>query len=148
MTFPKPLLVSLGILCVGLGSAGIVLPLVPTTPFLLLAAACFAKSSDWFYRWLLGHRHFGPVIKNYREKKGHHEKYKGDGPKSALVFHHPLGFHGHFLLDRKNGSFRCCRRGDGSPFFVENPPVIWLKKAADAFDKTPLPQRSRASFPP
>ncbi len=70
MTFPKPLLVSVGILCVGLGSAGIVLPLVPTTPFLLLAAACFAKSSDRFYSWLLRHRHFGPVIKNYREKRG------------------------------------------------------------------------------
>jgi uncharacterized membrane protein YbaN (DUF454 family) len=70
VTFPKPLPVSIGILCVGLGSAGIVLPLVPTTPFLLLAAACFAKSSDRFYRWLLGHGHFGQVIKDYREKKG------------------------------------------------------------------------------
>ncbi|MFP4483000.1 MAG: YbaN family protein [Thermovirgaceae bacterium] len=70
MTFPKPLLVSIGILCVGLGSAGIVLPLVPTTPFLLLAAACFAKSSERFYAWLLGHRRFGPIIANYREKGG------------------------------------------------------------------------------
>jgi hypothetical protein len=70
MNFPKPLLVSIGIVCVGLGSAGIVLPLVPTTPFLLLAAACFAKSSDRFHAWLLGHRRFGPVIRNYREKGG------------------------------------------------------------------------------
>jgi hypothetical protein len=70
MSFPKPLLVSIGIVCVGLGSAGIVLPLVPTTPFLLLAAACFAKSSDRFYAWLLGHRRFGPVIRDYREKGG------------------------------------------------------------------------------
>lgn len=70
MNFPKPLLVFTGIACVGLGSAGIVLPLVPTTPFLLLAAACFAKSSDRFHAWLLAHRRFGPVIRNYREKGG------------------------------------------------------------------------------
>lgn len=66
----KPLLVSFGLLCVGLGAAGVILPLVPTTPFLLLAAACFAKSSDRFYMWLLEHRRFGPMIRDYREKRG------------------------------------------------------------------------------
>jgi len=63
----KWLLVSAGILCVGLATAGIFLPILPTTPFLMLAAACFVRSSDRFYRWLIGHRLFGRYIKYYRE---------------------------------------------------------------------------------
>lgn len=47
--------------------AGIFLPLVPTTPLLPLAAWCFARSSDRFYRRRLGHRWLGPYIRNYRE---------------------------------------------------------------------------------
>ncbi|MFC2135498.1 YbaN family protein [Bacteroidota bacterium] len=49
--------------------AGIFLPLLPTTPFLLLAAACFIRSSDRLYNWLLNHRLFGNYIRNYREHK-------------------------------------------------------------------------------
>ncbi len=65
----KGLLVSVGVLSVGLAAAGIFLPLLPTTPFLLLAAACFIQSSDRLYRWLITHKWFGPYIKNYREHK-------------------------------------------------------------------------------
>ena len=65
----KGLLISVGILSVGLAVAGIFLPLLPTTPFLLLAAACFIQSSDRLYRWLITHKWFGPYIKNYREHK-------------------------------------------------------------------------------
>jgi len=54
---------------VGLGTVGIFLPLIPTTPFLLLAAACFGRSSDRFYNWLITHRWFGSYIRNYREYK-------------------------------------------------------------------------------
>jgi len=54
----------------GLGIVGIFLPLLPTTPFLLLSAFCFAKSSDKFYQWLILNRVFGSYIQNYREKKG------------------------------------------------------------------------------
>ncbi|TEU17655.1 MAG: DUF454 domain-containing protein [Anaerolineales bacterium] len=65
----KGLLISVGVLSVGLATAGIFLPLLPTTPFLLLAAACFIRSSDRLYRWLITHKWFGPYIKNYWEHK-------------------------------------------------------------------------------
>ena len=65
----KGLLISLGVLSVGLAMVGVFLPLLPTTPFLLLAAACFIRSSDRLYRWLITHRWLGPYIKNYREHR-------------------------------------------------------------------------------
>ncbi len=65
----KWLLISVGLFSLGLATAGIFLPLLPTTPFLLLAAACFIRSSDRLYRWLIGHRWFGTHIKNYREHR-------------------------------------------------------------------------------
>ena len=53
----------------GLGILGIFLPLLPTTPFLLLTAALYFKGSPRLYNWLLNHRHFGPYIRNFRENK-------------------------------------------------------------------------------
>jgi len=63
-------LIIAGTFFVGLGIIGIFLPLLPTTPFLLLAAACYARSSKRFYNWLLTNRWFGNYIRNYRERKG------------------------------------------------------------------------------
>ena len=68
--FVKGLLIVAGTFCVGLGVLGILLPLLPTTPFLVLAAACYAKSSKRFYSWLLNNRWFGNYLKDYRQKKG------------------------------------------------------------------------------
>lgn len=53
-----------------LGIIGIFIPLLPTTHFLLLAAACYARSSERFYRALLANRWCGPVIRSYREGRG------------------------------------------------------------------------------
>ena len=64
------LLVTFGTLFVGLGIVGIFVPVLPTTPFLLLAAACYARSSPRFYHWLLNNRWFGNYIRNYRQRKG------------------------------------------------------------------------------
>jgi uncharacterized protein len=55
---------------VGLGIIGAILPLMPTTVFLLLAATCYARSSPRFYHWLLHNRYFGSYIRNYKEKQG------------------------------------------------------------------------------
>lgn len=61
------LLVGVGILALILGVIGIVVPLLPTTPFLLISAACFVRSSDRLYQWLIHHPWFGRTIRNYRE---------------------------------------------------------------------------------
>ena len=66
----KGLLVVAGTVSVALGVLGIVLPIVPTTPFLLLAAACYARSSERFYVALMTNRFFGPYIRDWREKRG------------------------------------------------------------------------------
>lgn len=66
----KVFFIFIGSLCVALGVVGMFLPVLPTTPFLLLAAFCYARSSERFYRWLLNNRWFGEYIKNYREGKG------------------------------------------------------------------------------
>ena len=60
---------SLGWLSLSLGILGIFLPLLPTTPFLLLAAFAFSKASPRLHVWLLGHRHFGPLIRDWQERR-------------------------------------------------------------------------------
>lgn len=66
----RSVLVFTGTLSVLLGIMGIFLPILPTTPFLLLAAACYARSSDRFYNGLINNRVFGSYIRNYREGRG------------------------------------------------------------------------------
>ena len=57
---------ALGTLFLLLGIAGVFLPILPTTPFLLLATACYARSSRRFYNWLMNHPAFGPLIIEWR----------------------------------------------------------------------------------
>jgi uncharacterized membrane protein YbaN (DUF454 family) len=64
------MLISAGMICVGLGALGIILPGLPTTPFLLVAAYCFARSSEHFHDWLLNHRWFGSYVRNFEEGRG------------------------------------------------------------------------------
>lgn len=59
---------ALGLLSVGLGMLGVVLPLLPTVPFMLLAAFCFARSSERLHNWLLSHPQFGPSITDWQER--------------------------------------------------------------------------------
>ncbi|MBN1136528.1 MAG: YbaN family protein [Anaerolineae bacterium] len=66
----RTLLIVCGTLCVALGAVGMFLPVLPTTPFLLLAAVCYARSSQKFYHWLMTNRWCGEYIRNYREGRG------------------------------------------------------------------------------
>lgn len=63
----KSLYLTFGITFLVVGIIGVFLPLLPTTPFLLLAAVCFSRSSSKFHNWLLSHKHFGPPIKDWNE---------------------------------------------------------------------------------
>jgi len=65
----KTLYIILGSISLGLGILGIFLPLLPTTPFLLLTASLYFKSSPRLYNWLLNHKQLGPYIRNFREHR-------------------------------------------------------------------------------
>jgi len=66
----KALLVAGGSASLALGVIGIFIPILPTTPFLLLAAVCYARSSRRCHHWLLHNRWFGTIIRDYREGRG------------------------------------------------------------------------------
>ena len=62
-------LILLGWLCVGLASVGIFVPGIPTTPFLIVALWAFAKSSKKFHTWLINHKRFGLILRNWESHK-------------------------------------------------------------------------------
>lgn len=64
--FRNRLYIAGGFFFVALGALGILLPILPTTPFLLIAAGLFLRSSGRLYLWLTNHRYLGPFIRNYR----------------------------------------------------------------------------------
>lgn len=66
----KALLVAAGSLCIVLAVLGVFLPLLPTTPFLLLASACYVRSSERLHGWLMGNRLLGGYIRNFKERRG------------------------------------------------------------------------------
>ena len=82
----KLMWVSLGSLFVGLGAIGVIVPGLPTTPFLILAAACYIRSSQRLYDWLISNKRFGPYLKDYREGKGIPKKAKRLAVVMIVVF--------------------------------------------------------------
>jgi uncharacterized membrane protein YbaN (DUF454 family) len=65
----KYILISLGIITLALGILGIFLPILPTTPFLLLSATVFARSSKDLYNWLVNHKVLGKYVKDFLNEK-------------------------------------------------------------------------------
>ena len=65
-----------GFIFLSLGLIGIVVPLLPTTPFLILAALCFDKGSPHFHSWLLNHPWLGPPVRDWQEHKAIKVKFK------------------------------------------------------------------------
>ncbi|MGB2813532.1 MAG: YbaN family protein [Dehalococcoidales bacterium] len=72
----KGLLIFAGTVFTATGIIGIFVPVLPTTPFLLLAAACYLRSSRKLYNWLLGNRFFGTYVRNYLHGRGMPRKVK------------------------------------------------------------------------
>lgn len=66
--FIRALFLALGVLFVLLGFIGLFLPVMPTVPFLIVAAGCFTRSSERLEAWLLGHPRFGPLLIDWRER--------------------------------------------------------------------------------
>ncbi len=78
-------LLALGWIFVGLAVAGVALPILPTTPFLLVAAACFARSSEGFYDWLVTNRIFGPLIRDWQSHRAIRKRPRWTGIVSIVV---------------------------------------------------------------
>ncbi|MCY0147787.1 YbaN family protein [Hoeflea sp. G2-23] len=76
LSLRRPLWFTVGILALALGGLGVVLPLLPTTPFIILAAFAFGKSAPRFQQWLEDSRSFGPMIANWREQGAIAPRYK------------------------------------------------------------------------
>lgn len=74
-----------GMISLAVGVAGIILPLVPTVPLVLLAAFCFARSSDRLHDWILNHRVFGPMTTDWRERGAISKRGKKAATVSILI---------------------------------------------------------------
>ena len=74
-----------GFLFLGIGVVGVFLPLLPATPFVLLAAACFARSSEKWHRWLLANPTFGPMIRNWEQNRCISRKVKSIAIISMVI---------------------------------------------------------------
>jgi uncharacterized membrane protein YbaN (DUF454 family) len=91
------LLMSIGTISLGLGVIGIVLPVLPTTPFLLLALACYMKSSTKLYDFVLENKYLGPYVKDYVSGNGIPVKAK---KKAIFLIWITIGFSVLFIIDQ------------------------------------------------
>jgi len=80
--FKRLLLLVTGWVSLILGIIGVILPLLPTTPFILLSAWCFSQSSKRFHDWLKQHKYFGPMIEDWQSDKGIPKKSRN----RAIIF--------------------------------------------------------------
>jgi hypothetical protein len=96
----RTLLIIAGFLSLGFGVAGIFLPLLPTTPFILLAAFCFSRSSERLHQWLLQHPRLGSLISDWEKNGVIQLKVKIIATLTmVLLVSYPLFFMGfHFIL--------------------------------------------------
>ncbi len=78
--------ISLGSIFVGIGAIGIFVPGLPTTIFLILAAACYIRSSERLYNWLIKNKTFGKYIKDFREGKGMPQRAKITALSMMTIF--------------------------------------------------------------
>ena len=92
-------MIAAGVVCVGVGAVGIVVPVLPTTPFLLLAVACFVRSSPRMHRWLLTHPRLGPYVEGFVDRKGIPRHVK----RTTLLVIWPVMGLSIFLVARRSG---------------------------------------------
>ncbi|MBI21437.1 MAG: hypothetical protein CL780_04230 [Chloroflexi bacterium] len=84
--FVRILWIILGCLFVFIGTVGIFVPGLPTTIFLIIAAACFIRSSEKLYKWLINNKYFGKYIRDYREGKGMPKRGKITAVTAMIIF--------------------------------------------------------------
>lgn len=72
----KFIYILIGTISLVIGVIGIIVPVLPTTPFVLLSAGCYFRGSSRFHDWLLNHKYFGPIILEYSDGKGMRKKSK------------------------------------------------------------------------
>lgn len=75
----------LGLASLAFGAVGVVLPLLPTVPFILLSAFCFSKSSERLHNWLLTHPNFGPSIEDWQRNGAINRRVKGYATVSIMA---------------------------------------------------------------
>jgi len=92
----KALLVAAGSVSLSIGVVGVFVPLLPTTPFLLLSAACFVRSSDRLYQWLIRHPLLGTYIRCYREYRAVSLRAKAGGISLLWA---TIGYAAAFVVD-------------------------------------------------
>ncbi|HEX9792500.1 MAG TPA: YbaN family protein [Planctomycetota bacterium] len=93
MRLARPFFLAVGLLCVALAALGLFLPLLPTTPFLLLAVWCFSRSSPRLQHWLLHSPVFGPVLDDWQARGAVRRRVKVVATVLMLaMIAYPLGF--------------------------------------------------------